>query len=397
MVVLVINCGSSSVKFALFAGDRTAAKGIVERIGTPDSSGSLEIPGQPRIPLSVPPGASHASALAAVLDALRRHPDLASLEIEAIGHRVVHGGDLFSAPTRITPQVLHEIIDLAPLAPSHAIANATGIEAATTVFPGVPQVAVFDTAFHQSIPPEVHHYALPPEFHRDHRVRRYGFHGTSHAWVAARAIEILGLPADLHRILTAHLGNGCSATAVLDGRSVDTTMGLTPLEGLVMGTRSGNVDPNLHSYLQRRTGMTLDEITHLLNHRSGLTGVAGVNDMRHLAELHGTGDPTARLAIDLFTFRLARELCGLCAALGGPPQAIIFTGGIGENSPLIRSETIARLGALGATLDPALNATHGAGTTGRISPENSLPAVLVVPTNEELAIATATRRLIAGT
>jgi acetate kinase len=393
MVVLVINCGSSSVKFALFSGDRTAARGMVERIGSHDASGHLDLPGSSRIALPVPSGADHASALGSVLAALRAHPDLASLEITAIGHRVVHGGDRFSSPTLITPQVLAEIRDLAPLAPSHALANATGIDAATRVFPGVPQVAVFDTAFHQSIPPEVYHYALPPEFHREHRVRRYGFHGTSHAWVAARAVETLGLPEDKHRLLTAHLGNGCSATAILDGKSVDTTMGLTPLEGLVMGTRSGNVDPNLHSYLHRRTGMSLDEITDLLNHRSGLTGVAGVNDMRHLAELHAQGDPTACLAIDLFTFRLARELCGLCAALGGRPDAIVFTGGIGENSPLIRAETIARLSVLSTTLDPVLNAVHGRDSRGRISPEITTPVVLVIPTNEELAIATETRRL----
>ena len=394
MAVLVINCGSSSVKFALFDGGNEAARGMVERIATQGTAGHLETPASGRIPLHVPAEASHAAALTAILDALRLEPALGGLEISAVGHRVVHGGDRFSAPCLVTAEVLAEIRALAPLAPSHALANATGIDAATAVFPGIPQVAVFDTAFHQTIPPEVHRYAIPPEFHRDHRVRRYGFHGTSHAWVAARARQILGLPEDKHRLLTAHLGNGCSATAIVNGRSVDTTMGLTPLEGLVMGTRSGNVDPNLHAYLHRRTGMSLDGITDLLNHRSGLTGLTGTGDLRRIAELHASGDPAAILAIGIFTFRLARELCALGAALGGPPDAIVFTGGIGENSALVRRETIARLGLLGARLDPALNAAHGTHTAGRISPPDTMPVVLVVPTNEELAIATATLALV---
>ncbi|GAA5484440.1 acetate/propionate family kinase [Haloferula sargassicola] len=394
MAVLVINCGSSSVKFALFAADdpQPAAHGIVERLNSPDARGKMHLAGDGYVDLAVDAPGDHTAALRSAIDALRAQPGLEP--VTAIGHRTVHGGQRFSKPVLIDADVLASIRLLAPLAPSHNIPNALGIEAASAVFPGIPQVAVFDTAFHQSIAPKVYRYAIPDELYREHDVRRYGFHGTSHAYVAAKAAHALGLP-EKHRLLTAHLGNGCSATAVLDGKSVDTTMGLTPLEGLVMGTRSGNVDPNLHAFLHRQTGMSLQEITDLLNQKSGLTGLAGISDMRQLAEAEAAGDPAARLAIDVFTFRLARELCGLCAALGGPPDALVFTGGIGENSAMIRRETVAQLGVLGLKLDQAANLEHGRTTAGRISPHGTKPAVLVIPTNEEFAIATATREVLA--
>ncbi|MBB5352340.1 acetate kinase [Haloferula luteola] len=394
MGVLVINCGSSSVKFALFSASNPhpVAHGIVERLLGPHASGELRLPDGTTLPLSVAEPGDHQAGLRAALDTLRAQPGLES--VEAIGHRIVHGGQDFAAPTRITPEVLATIRGLASLAPVHAIPNALGIEAATALFPDVPQVAVFDTAFHQSIEPRVYRYAIPEELYQDYGIRRYGFHGTSHAWVAARAVEQLGLPQDQHRLLTAHLGNGCSATAVLHGHSADTSMGLTPLEGLVMGTRSGNVDPNLHLFLHQQTGMSLEEITALLNQKSGLAGLAGVTDMRQIAEKDAQGDPSAHLAIEVFTFRLARELAGLCAALGGPPDALVFTGGIGENSARIRRDTVAQLGALGFKLHPAANDIHGRESAGCISPPGTAPAVLVVPTNEEFAIASATLQLI---
>ncbi len=392
MGVLVINCGSSSVKFALFAASdpQPAASGIVERLNSPGARGIMHLAGDGFIELSVEAPGDHTAALRAALQALRAQPGLEP--VTAIGHRVVHGGQRFSKPALIDAEVLAAVRLLAPLAPSHNIPNALGIEAASALFPGIPQVAVFDTAFHQSIAPKVYRYAIPEELYREHDVRRYGFHGTSHGWVAAQAVKALGLP-DHHRLLIAHLGNGCSATAVLDGRSVDTTMGLTPLEGLVMGTRSGNVDPNLHAFLHRQTGMSLQEITDLLNLRSGLTGLAGISDMRQLAEAEAAGDPAAHLAVEVFTFRLARELAGLCVALGGPPDALVFTGGIGENSAMIRRATVDQLGVLSLKLDEPANLEHGRATAGRISPHGTKPAVLVIPTNEEFAIATATREL----
>ena len=393
MAILVINCGSSSVKFALFPdhGPTPLAHGVIERLNSPEAEGWLEVAEEGSTSLAIASPADHQAALAAALSAIRARPDLEA--ITAIGHRVVHGGQRFSKPMVIDANVISGIRELAPLAPSHAIPNALGIEAASALFPDTPQVAVFDTAFHQTIEPRVFRYAIPESFYREQQVRRYGFHGTSHAWVAARAAEILELPGDQHRLLTAHLGNGCSATAILNGRSVDTSMGLTPLEGLVMGSRSGNVDPNLHAYLHRQTGMSLQEITDMLNHRSGLAGLSGVGDLRRISELDAQGDPAARLAIEIFTFRLARELAGLCVSLGGPPDALVFTGGIGENSAMVRRETVAQLGVLGLHLDESANLLHGRETRGRISHPDVRPAVWVIPTNEELAIATATRLL----
>lgn len=393
MLVLVINCGSSSVKLALFRGEEKEplAGGIVDRIGTPEIAGTYQVADGPKRDVRCPAGGDHAVALDSLLAAMRADPALGSPDIGAIGHRVVHGGQEFSAPVRVDDRVLGVIRGLAPLAPVHAVPNALGIEAAMRLFPALPQVAVFDTAFHQTMEPAVFRYAIPAEFYQRQGIRRYGFHGTSHAYVAAEAVRLLGLDGESSRVLTAHLGNGCSATAVLGGRSVDTSMGLTPLEGLVMGTRSGNVDPNLHNILARQTGMNLEEITELLNTRSGLAGLSGIsNDMREVSAAADRGDTSARLAIEVFCFRLARELTGLTVALGGPPQALVFTGGIGENSPLVRRMTIARLAVFGFQLDPALNdALPASGIITRSS-----PVALVIPTREEFAIARAVRDLI---
>jgi len=398
MAILVINCGSSSVKFALFHGDdeRARASGMVDRIGTADVSGSYRVAGGPRQSIACPAGGDHGAALDAVLSSLRGEPALAQLEVRAVGHRVVHGGPNFSAPVRVDDGVLAAIRALAPLAPAHNIPNALGIEAARRLFPEVPQVAVFDTAFHQTIEPHVYRYAIPEALHREHRVRRYGFHGTSHGYVAGEALRRLALDPGDSRLITAHLGNGCSATAVLNGRSADTSMGLTPLEGLVMGTRSGNVDPNLHAYLAREAGLDLDGVTDLLNRKSGLAGLSGIsNDMRVLTDACRRGDEAAALAIDVFCFRLAREIAGLMVALRGAPDALVFTGGIGENSPLVRGKTLDHLAGFGFATDPTRNGTGGESSGGVITAEGSRPVALVVPTNEEFAIARATRALAA--
>jgi acetate kinase len=391
MRVLVINCGSSSVKLALFdsAGRAPAATAMMDEVGAARVSGSWRPSGGELREIPCPPGADHAAALDAALAAMEI-PGVA-----AIGHRVVHGGSRFSQPALIDAAVLAAIRDLAPLAPVHAVPNALGIEAAMARFPGIPQVAVFDTAFHQTIEPRVFRYAIPEKFYRDHAIRRYGFHGTSHEFVAGEAIRLLGLDPENARVLTAHLGNGCSATAVLGGRSVDTSMGLTPLEGLVMGTRSGNVDPNLHHYLAARTGMSLVEITEMLNRQSGLSGLSGIsNDMREISRQSAAGNARATLAIEIFCFRLSRELGGLAMALGGPPEALVFTGGIGENSALVRSRTLTGLAALGFEPDETRNAAAGADSAGVITRAGSAgPAAIVIPTNEEFAIARATRQL----
>ncbi len=396
MLVLVINCGSSSVKLALFRGEEIEplATGMVDRVGTAEIAASYRIGDESRREVGCPSGGDHAAGLDSVLTAMQADPALGNPEIAAIGHRVVHGGHEFSGPVRVDARVLTEIRDLAPLAPVHAVPNALGIEAALRLFPDLPQVAVFDTAFHQTMAPHVFRYAIPNDLYDRHGIRRYGFHGTSHDYVAAETVRLLGLDPNTSRVLTAHLGNGCSATAVLGGRSVDTSMGLTPSEGLVMGTRSGNVDPNLHNILARQTGMSLTEITDMLNTRSGLTGLSGIsNDMREITAASQQGNPEARLAIEVFCFRLARELAGLTAALAGPPQALVFTGGIGENSPLVREMTLAHLAAFGFEIDPARNATVREG--GVFTLENSSgPVALVVPTREEFAIARAVCELV---
>lgn len=396
MLILVINCGSSSVKLALFRDEEAEAlaSGMVDRIGTPEIAGNYRVGEGPKHEVCCPARSDHAAALDAVLSAMWEDPALGNPEIDAIGHRVVHGGQEFSGPVRVDERVLEIIRGLAPLAPVHAVPNALGIEAALRLFPNLPQVAVFDTAFHQTIPPHVFRYAIPGELYELYGIRRYGFHGTSHAYVAAEAVRLLGLEPEASRVLTAHLGNGSSAAAVLGGHSVDTSMGLTPLEGLMMGTRSGNVDPNLHNFLARQTGMSLEEITDLLNTRSGLAGLSGIsNDLREVTAAYQQGNPAAGLAIDVLCFRLARELAGLTVALGGPPQALVFTGGIGENSPLVRKRTLSHLAVFGFEIDDELNAV--APNCGVITLEKSAgPVALVVPTREEFAIARAVRELV---
>jgi len=312
-----------------------------------------------------------------------------------VGHRVVHGGERFTSSIRVDDAVIAALRSLGHLAPLHNPANVAGIEAVRAVMPDLPQVAVFDTAFHQTMPPHAFRYAVPEEWYLRYGVRRYGFHGISHRFVSERAASMLGRRSHELRLVTAHLGNGCSATAVRDGVSVDTTMGLTPLEGLVMGTRSGDVDPGLLGYLGGRTGMNVDELTHVLNVDSGLQGLSGVGyDMRTVAAAAADGSERARLAVEVFVHRLSKAIAGLVVGLQRF-DALVFTGGIGENSAVVRSLVLSRLGFLGLAEDVEANADHGRRTGGRVSLPGSVLA-LVVPTDEELLIARDTARVIIG-
>jgi acetate kinase len=306
---------------------------------------------------------------------------------------VVHGGEHFTQSCLIDEAALQAIRATAPLAPLHNPANLLGIETTLQLYPQLPQAAVFDTAFHQSIPEHAYRYALPEKLYREQGVRRYGFHGTSHRYVSQRAAEITGLAAGDSCWLTAHLGNGCSTCAVVDGQSRDTSMGLTPLEGLVMGTRSGDVDPNLHIHLARTLGWSLEDIERLLNHESGLLGLSGLsNDMRSLEQARSQGHRAATLAIEVFCYRLAKSLASLICALPRM-DGLIFTGGIGENSPLVRGKTIAYLALLGLSVDKTANARCVGGVTGEINPP-AQPRILVIPTNEEKQIALDTLSLL---
>jgi acetate kinase len=390
---LVINSGSSSLKFALIeAGSgRITRQGLAERLGTEvarlrthaiDGDGAETSAEKPM------PGAGHAEALEEIL------AHLGARQPNAVGHRVVHGGESFKGSVVLDDGAVERIRACNDLAPLHNPANLLGIEIARRKFPALGQVAVFDTAFHQTLPPRAFMYAVPYDLYERHRVRRYGFHGTSHAFVAGEAALRIGKPLEELQLVTAHLGNGCSACAIKGGRSADTTMGLTPLEGVVMGTRSGDVDPNLHQFLADQTGRSLSQITDLLNRESGLLGLSGAsNDMRTLLQARDRGDARAALAIDVFCYRLAKALLGLCAALERI-DALVFTGGIGEHAAAIRAETLAQLRVLGPTIDPVRNAAHGAATGGRITADGSPLLCLVIPTNEELVIARETARLL---
>jgi acetate kinase len=384
--VLVVNAGSSSLKYQVVDAvtGETAASGIVERIG---GAGHLRHTSAGRTHERDVSVTDHAGALEAARAALREHgPDLDQLDLFAVGHRVVHGGARFSAPVIVDDQVLRAVGDLRALAPLHNPANLEGIETALTAFPGVPQVAVFDTAFHQSMPPRAYTYAVPRDWREAHRVRRYGFHGTSFAYVSRRACEVLGYDTAETNLVVLHLGNGASACAVEAGRSVDTSMGLSPLEGLVMGTRSGDVDPALGAYLSRAAGLDAAAYDEALNHASGLKGLAGVADLREIVQRREAGDADAALAFDVMTYRL-RKYVGAYAAALGRVDAIVFTGGIGENSVEVRAAVLGGLGVLGVELDGAANA--GGEPERLVTTPSSRVAGLVVPTNEELEIARA--------
>ncbi len=388
--VLVLNSGSSSVKFALLrpaTGERLLG-GIGERLDDPGAV--LRIRRYPGLQTEERlPGATHQDVIARVLEHVAGHPVLGA------GHRVVHGGERFTASVLIDDEVIAAVRSFSHLAPLHNPANLAGIEAVRAILPDLPQVAVFDTSFHQTMPPRAFRYAVPEEWYTRYGVRRYGFHGISHRFVSGRAAEMLGRPPGELRLVTAHLGNGCSAAAVRDGKSVDNTMGMTPLAGLVMGTRSGDVDPGLHAYLAERAGLSIDEITGALNAESGLLGLSGVsNDMRTVETAAAGGNERARLALEVFAYRLAMAVAALVVGLERL-DALVFTGGIGENSPVVRGLVLAQLGFLGLAEDVAANAAHGRDTGGRISPAGPVLA-LVVPTDEELLIARDTARVITG-
>jgi acetate kinase len=388
--ILVINCGSSSIKFALVneAQEPFPLSGLAERLGSPEAALHWQ-QGEARDSLMIP-GADHRLALSQLLPLVQR---ATCGELHGIGHRVVHGGERFTAASRLDEISLLAIRQTAPLAPLHNPANLLGIEAAMKLFPNLVQVAVFDTAFHQTLPEYAYRYAVPQALYREHGVRRYGFHGTSHRYVSRRAAELAGLAVGDSSWLVAHLGNGCSTCAIVDGQSRDTSMGLTPLEGLVMGTRSGDVDPNLHSHLARALGWSLEQIDSMLNKDSGLLGLSGLsNDMRALEQAREQGHAGASLAIEVFCYRLAKSLAAMSCAL---PRldGLVFTGGIGENSPLIRSKTVDHLRLLGLHLDQPANARCVRGVAGAIQADGS-PRVLVVPTNEERQIALDTLALL---
>jgi acetate kinase len=393
--VLVFNAGSSSLKFALLlpgSGERLMG-GIGERLGTPEASLRVQWFPAAATEERVPAG-THRAVTSRVLD-LVAEAGYADVELLGAGHRVVHGGERFTSSIRVDDAVIATLRSFSHLAPLHNPANLAGIEAVRAVLPDLPQVAVFDTAFHQTMPPHAFRYAVPEEWYVRHGVRRYGFHGTSHRFVSEQAASMLGRPPRELRLVTAHLGNGCSATAVRDGVSVDTTMGLTPLDGLVMGTRSGDVDPGLIGYMADRTGMNVNEITQALNADSGLQGLSGVgNDMRTVADAAAAGNERARLALDVFVHRLSKAIAALVVGLQRL-DALVFTGGIGENSAVVRSMVLSLLGFLGLAEDVEANADHGRHTGGRISLAGPVLA-LVVPTDEELLIARDTASVIAG-
>lgn len=384
MNVLVLNCGSSSLKFAVIDPDTSVehVSGIAQRLGSPEAS--LDVKRNGTKSTRPIPGALHDEALHGVVDALK---ELGLADgLLAVGHRVVHGGSKFAGSMAITPEVVAKMEECIPLGPLHNPPNLVGIRIAQSLFPDLLQVGVFDTAFHQTMPPVAYTYPVPFEWLEKHSVRRYGFHGTSHRFVARESLRLAGLPADDHAIVTAHLGNGCSAAAIRNGKSVDTTMGLTPLEGLMMGTRCGSIDPAIIGHVADATGKSAKEVLDSLNKKSGLLGVSGLsNDMRTVEEAASNGNDRAKLALDIFCYVLAKTIAALVVPLGRL-DALVFTGGIGENSTTVRAMTLARLGFLGLALDEAANATHGRAQHGRIT-TGTKPQALVVPTNEELMIA----------
>jgi acetate kinase len=408
MNVLVLNCGSSNVKFQLIAtdldliardADRRLAKGTIERIGG-EAIISLQVEGRESqrsaaslrdINAAVDFIARWAASPEAGIEGIKSISD-----IQAVGHRVVHGGERFKESVLITDEVTRAVEDCIDLAPLHNPANLTGISAVRKLFgDGLPQVAVFDTAFHQTLPEHAFLYALPYQFYRRYRLRRYGFHGISHRYVAYRYRSIRQITREATNIITLHLGNGCSATAISAGNSIDTSMGLTPLEGLVMGTRSGDLDPAIVEFVAAKEGFSTREIETLMNKQSGLLGISGLtSDMRELlAEAHEENDRRAMLAIEIFSYRVRKYIGAYLAAMNGA-DAVVFTGGIGENSWEVRARICDGLQWIGIELDEELNRQHTGGREGLISKEGSRPGVYVIPTDEELLIARDTVRCV---
>ncbi|HZK58099.1 MAG TPA: acetate kinase [Clostridia bacterium] len=396
MKVLVINCGSSSLKYQLIdmQNEELLAIGLAERIGIDDSFLTHETIGKEEVVIREDLK-DHKVTLGFVMDALvnPEYGVIKSLdEISATGHRVVHGGEEFTSSILITDKVISEVERCSNLAPLHNPPNLLGIFASKELLPDVPMVAVFDTAFHQTMPPEAYIYALPYELYEKHGVRRYGFHGTSHMYVARRAAEIFGKPIEDLKIITCHIGNGASITAVDGGKSVDTSMGLTPLEGLVMGTRCGDIDPAIVPFVGQREDLSYQEIDNLMNKKSGLLGVSGIsNDLRDILGAAEEGNYRARLALDLYNRRIKRYIAVYAAMMGGL-DVIVFTAGVGENSIDTRKESCSGLEFLGIKIDDEKNNTRGKEAV--ISSDDSKVTVMVVPTNEELAIARDTKEIV---
>ena len=396
MKVLVLNCGSSSIKYKLFemADHSVLAQGGVEKIGLPDSFLQVKLPNGEKVVIEkeMP---EHTVGIQLILDTLVDEKigcikDLK--EIEAVGHRVVHGGEKFNQSVVITPEVKEMIVKCAELAPLHNPANLKGIDAIEKTLPGVPQVAVFDTAFHQTMPDYAYMYALPYELYEKYAIRRYGFHGTSHRYVSARVCEFLGVNAAEKKVVTAHIGNGGSCAAVLNGKSVDTSMGLTPVEGLVMGTRAGDLDLGAATYIMDKEGLTTAEFNNLVNKKSGLLGVSGVSsDARDIDAAIKAGNHRANLAREMFIYRVKKYVCAYAAAMNGV-DILVFTGGIGENDAFIRGEIVKGLSFLGVTLDEEANNCRGVERV--ISTPDSKLTVCVIPTDEELMIASDTEALV---
>ena len=396
MFVFVLNCGSSSFKYQLLdmSNENRVAAGLVERIGMDDSILAYEPTGGEKIK-EVAAIADHESAIKLVLSKLidAKVGVIKSLsDIKAVGHRVVHGAEKFSGSVLITEAVIEALKENIPLAPLHNPPNITGIEAMMQALPGVPNVGVFDTAFHATMPPESYLYAVPYEWYEKHHVRRYGFHGTSHRFVSERAADILGIAKDKFNCITCHMGNGSSFTAIKAGKSYDTSMGMTPLEGIVMGTRSGDIDAGIPKFLADNNNMSFADIDNVLNKKSGLLGLSGISsDMRDIESAAKEGHERAKLAVDVLRHR-ALKYIGAYAIELGRVDAIIFTGGIGENGIDFRASVVERLTALGIRLDAAANNARGKEVV--ISTADSPIKVMVVPTNEELVIARDTRDIV---
>jgi len=407
MKVLVLNCGSSSVKFQVIEtslemieanSDVTLARGAVEKIGMSDSRLSLVADGRPAYQ-EISEILEHRTAVERVLRVLT-HPEHGILtsvaEIEAVGHRMVHGGERFASSVEVTPAVEAMIEECVILAPLHNPHNLRGLRAARSLLGAVPHIAVFDTAFHQSMPPRAFVYGLPYELYTRHHIRRYGFHGTSHRYVSIRTAKLLGRPLESLRIVTCHLGNGCSMAAVSGGRSIDTTMGFTPLEGLLMGTRCGDLDPAILPWVMGMEELTLAQLNAMLNKHSGLQGISGVSsDMREVQAAATGGNRRAALALDVFCYRIRKYIGAYAAAMAGI-DAVTFTGGIGENSPEIRRLATQGLEFLGLRLDEGLNLAAPRGEELLVSTPDAAAAVAVIPTNEERVIARDTVRVLGG-
>ncbi len=394
MKVLVINCGSSSLKFQLIDSvtEEALATGICERIGI-DGAISIKPAGKEKTKKEIPLP-DHDKAVKAVLEALTEHNVVAHLdEIEAVGHRVVHGGEKFTSSVIITEEVKKAVEECNELAPLHNPANLIGIAACEAALPGVPQVGVFDTAFHQTMEPKAFLYGLPYSYYTDYKIRKYGFHGTSHKFVSQELIKAANLDPNNSKVIVCHLGGGASVTAVKNGKSIDTSMGLTPLEGLIMGTRSGDIDPSIVEFIGHKLNKSVDEVMEILNKKSGVLGLSDnvSSDFRDLNDAADAGNKLARQAIEVFCYRVAKYIGGYVAALGGL-DALAFTAGLGENDHLVRELVMGYLGYLGVTLDKEKNKVRG--EFEKISAADSKIGVYVIPTNEELAIARETVALV---